>query len=133
MLDDYPSASGRDAARRGLADPDPMVRLASVSALANLPPEQRVATLAPVLTDSLRTVRVEAARALADVGPEALGLRADAWTRALGEFEEVQRSLAERPESHVNLGTLAGERGRSAEAEAHFEDAIRIDPHWVPA
>src|SRR5262249_3605015 len=45
----------------------------------------------------------------------------------------VQRSLAERPESHVNLGTLAGERGRWAEAETHFADAIRIDPHWVPA
>ena len=133
LLDGYPSASGLDLTRRGLADPDPLVRMASVTALAELPPRDRVGALALALTDSVRAVRIEAARALAAVGANVVGEHADALARALAEYEGVQRALAERPESHVNLGTLAGERGRTAEAESHFADAIRLDPRWIPA
>lgn len=43
-----------------------MVRRAAIIALQNLPPEQKRGQLAPLLNDSIRTVRMEAASALVD-------------------------------------------------------------------
>jgi Flp pilus assembly protein TadD len=40
---------------------------------------------------------------------------------------------ADRPEAHLNLGLLDLRRQASAEAEAEYRTALRLDPSFVPA
>src|SRR5262249_28583597 len=58
-------------------DEDPAVRAAAAAGLARIPAAERVAAAPPLLRDPVRSVRIEAARALASVPPD----RFDAETR----------------------------------------------------
>ena len=117
-----------------LNDPDPLVRLAAVEALSATDPATRVRYLPRMLADPVRSVRIEAARALA--GPDEAQIPAaqrDAFAKALAEYVAVQTYNADRPEGHLNLGNLHAIRGDPNRALAEFEKAIEIDPHSVEA
>ena len=106
------------AIQRGLADPDPTIRLAAVGTLASLDPQLRAPAGLPLLGDPVRAVRLEAARVLAPVS--ALGLPAEqraALDVAFAEYEAAQKTLLDRPEGLLTLGNFYRERGRLAEAE----------------
>ncbi len=132
-----PSHLGPDslpALEKAAKDQDPLVRLGVVSALEALPPRERVRTGVHLLWDPVRAVRVEAVGAFADVPDEHLATEARAaFDRSLDDFFLAQRSNAERPESHVNLGIVAARRGRPEEARRHYETALRLAPWFVPA
>jgi predicted CXXCH cytochrome family protein len=66
LLARYPDAARR-VSPAASADPDPLVRLAAVSALEALPPDERAAPASPRLRDNIRAVRSEAARVLASL------------------------------------------------------------------
>ena len=68
------------AVARALNDPDPLVRVAAVEALANSDPSDRRRYLLRMLADPVRGVRIEAARALA--GPEEARFTTDERTRS---------------------------------------------------
>lgn len=118
-----------------LADPDAVVRLAAVELLAvHARGAAAVAALAALLKDPVRAVRMEAAQALA--GPGEADLSSDlrpAFTAALEEYTAAQEHNADRPESHVNLGNLAAQRGDAAAATAHYRTAMAVDPGFAPA
>src|SRR5262249_14594585 len=61
------SPANIELARRGLADRDPMVRIGAMDMLAQVPPEQIWALVAPLLSDPVRGVRMRAALLLAAV------------------------------------------------------------------
>ena len=128
------SPASVDAVKQALGDADPLVRRAAVTALEPLPPDQRSALAAPLLSDPVRLVRIEAARVLAPIRPETLdrATRA-AYERAAAEFVAVQHVNDDRPESRTNLGTYFATRGRVAAAEAEFRAALALDPTFVPA
>lgn len=119
---------------RGVRDADPLVRLGAAEAAQGVPPEQRVALLAPLLRDPVRAVRIEAAHALTEVPPGAL-TPADrsAHADALAEWREAQAANADRPDALVNLGALHARFGDRAAARAEYETALRIGPWFVPA
>ena len=74
-------------------------------------------------------MRVEAAPAFADVPDAELATeQRAALDRALDDFFLAQRSNAERPESHVNLGIVYAKRGQPAEAQRAYEAALRLAP-----
>jgi len=128
------SPAGVDAVKQALGDPDSLVRRAAVTALESLPPEQRSALAAALLSDPARLVRIEAARVLAVVRPETLDQAARAaYERAAAEFVAVQRTNDDRPESRTNLGTYFATRGRVTAAETEFRAALELDPTFVPA
>src|SRR5262249_49600700 len=56
-----------DLARRSLADPDPMVRIAAMDMLAAVPATQVWSLVAPLLSDSVLGVRIRAASLLSAV------------------------------------------------------------------
>jgi tetratricopeptide (TPR) repeat protein len=119
--------------RAALADREPLVRLGALEAVGALPPPERGAAL-PLLSDPLRAVRIAAAETLADASPppSAPGAAA-ALASALDEYRAAQRVQAERPEPHVNLGSLAARRGELDAARSEYETAIRVGPWFVPA
>jgi tetratricopeptide (TPR) repeat protein len=117
-----------------LGDPDPIVRLAAVGALDNAEPALRLRYLPRMLNDPVRSVRSEAAHALA--GPPETGIPADirpAFQKALDEYIAAQTYNADRPEGRINLGNLYAMRGDPERAIAEYRKAIAIDPTFVPA
>ena len=120
--------------QRGLGDADPLVRLGALQGLADLPLERRFAVAGELLRDPLRALRIEAASFLAPVGPDTLS---DEQRRQLAagidEYIEAQRTNADRPEAHLNLGALYAQRGDAAAAEREYRAALALDPDFVQA
>ncbi len=129
-LERYPSKEGLAAIRSGLAAADPLLRLAGIGALSPMAPAERVPLLAPLLSDPLLAVRIDAASALAGA-PRAAEIAG--FERAAAEFVQVQRLSADRPEARTALASFYGRRGQVAEAEAEFRAALAMRPPYAPA
>ena len=122
------------ALEKAATDEDPLVRLGAATTLEALPPKERVRIGVHLLWDPVRAVRVEAVPAFADVPDAELATEARAaFDRSLDDFYLAQRSNAERPESHVNLGIVNVKRGRLEEARRNYDTALRLGPWFVPA
>jgi tetratricopeptide (TPR) repeat protein len=123
-----------DALAKGLRDPNALVRLGAVQALAGAPLNVRASLAGPLLSDPLKALRIEAASLLAPLAVDQRGLsEPSAFGRASSEFVESQRYNADRPEGRVNIGTFYGNRGDTAKSEDEIRAAIRLDPFFLPA
>jgi tetratricopeptide (TPR) repeat protein len=122
------------AAEAGLKDPSPLVRRAAIAAFEVLPPLQRRAVM-PLLSDPVRTVRMQAARTLALLADDAFDSQESlaAFRLAADEFIAAERFNADRPEHRTNLGGFLAERGETVAAEAEYRAALALDPRFVPA
>jgi Flp pilus assembly protein TadD len=119
---------------QGLNDPDPLVRAAAVGTLADIDPAVRRQYLPRMLDDPVRAVRIDAARALAGVPETDLPASTRAsFVKAMQEYVAVQTYLADRPESHTNLGNMYAEGGETERAVAEYRNAIEIDPTFEVA
>jgi Flp pilus assembly protein TadD len=126
-------SAARGALARALADPDPLVRYGALVAVEGIDPAERPALVVPLLRDPIRTVRVEAARALAPSPKDALGpARAD-FEKALTEYVASLEVDADRAEAHASLGTLYAELGDPAKSEVQYREALRLTPTLAAA
>jgi len=115
-------------------DEDPAVRAAAARALAQLPENDRVTTGARLLTDPIRGVRVEAARALATVPAARLDpSQQRALDAALAEFKEAETAMSDMPASHLNFGAFLESQKHPEQAEQSYRTALRLDPYFGPA
>ncbi len=115
-------------------DTDPLLRIGAARGLQALAPQDAIRIGQPLLGDTLRAVRIEAARALAGVPDEALESRSrQPLKSALAELIRSEQAAADRPESHVNLAQIYLRLGRVAEAERALNTALRLDRNFVPA
>jgi predicted CXXCH cytochrome family protein len=123
-----------DDARAGVKDRDPLVRRAAAAGVESVEPADRVELLVSLLDDSVRAVRMEAARALAGAPRERLtDAQRTALDRGLAEYVAGERLNADRPEAHLNLALLYAAQRRPAEVEAALRAALVLDPRFVPA
>ncbi len=130
----WPSCKAIDAARQGLTDADPLVRVAALRTLRSLPPGQSWPLASGLLDDPVRGVRLEAASLLAAVPQDQLApADRQRLARAIDDYVATQRLNADRPESRVNLGNLYARQGQSSAAEAEYLAARSLDPSFVPA
>jgi len=134
LLREHLSPASLPAVERALGDPSPMVRQAALQILDGADPSTRVRLAAPLLTDPVRGVRIDAARALAEGPPNFLPLdRRAAFGTALEEWRVAQWVNADRPEGHMNLGWLHAVQGDLAGARTSYEAALRNEPGFIPA
>jgi tetratricopeptide (TPR) repeat protein len=134
LLSDYLTPASLPAIQTGLADDQPLVRAAAVRGLAPVPSQDRAPLAAPLLSDPVRAVRIEAARVLADTPPPALPAhQRAALEQATAELIASELASADRPESHLNLSALYTQMGRANDAETSLLTALRLDPRFVPA
>ena len=128
------SSATIELARRGLGDPDPMVRIGALDMLENLGGSQLWPLAAPLLSDPVRGVRIRTASLLAAVPTASQpGADRERYERAANEFIAAQRSNADRPEARATLGSFLARRGLTAEAEAEYKAALRLSPQYVIA
>ncbi|MCP4005448.1 MAG: tetratricopeptide repeat protein [bacterium] len=127
-LSRHRSPSLAQAIAEAARDADPLLRAASARVADALAPPERVRILRPLLSDRLRSVRIEAGRSLAESDEQSSALAA-----ALEEYRAVQVMNADQPSAHVNLGILHFRRGELDRADAAFRDAIATGPYFLPA
>jgi predicted CXXCH cytochrome family protein len=121
------------SAEAALDDPSPLVRAAAVAVHDQLPPLQRRAVM-PLLSDPVRSVRMQAARTLAPLADDAFDAEdLAAFRRAADEFAAAERFNADRPEHRTNLGAFLADRGEWAASEAEYRAALALDSRFVPA
>jgi hypothetical protein len=107
LLNQYVGDHVTDALINAAASEDAILRTAAVGALDRLPPERRMAVISPFLHDSVRVVRLEAVRVLADAFPESASpLQRQIFEVAVAEFQESQLYAADQPGAHLNLAVL---------------------------
>jgi tetratricopeptide (TPR) repeat protein len=133
LLARYPGARADAAVRSALRDADPLVRHAALVALQAPTAPQLVASIAPLLEDPVRAVRIEAARRVAPHGGQLDAASRPAFDRAIAEYEAVQKGNLDRPEAWMNLGNLHALRGDAVAAEAAYREALKRDARFVPA
>jgi len=134
LLGRYASAASEPAIKAAIADPDPLVRMAAPQALPPSAPRTMIEAILPLLSDSVRAVRVEAARVIAGIDPQMMTPeQRSAFAVAYQELIGAEMIDADRPESHLNLGLLKTRRQQFNEAEDEYRTALRLDPKFVPA
>jgi predicted CXXCH cytochrome family protein len=128
------SPANIDLARKGLVDPDPMVRIAALDMLDGLPGQRIWPLVSPLLSDPSRGVRIRAVSVLAAVpaGNRQAPDRA-AFEQAAAEFVAAQRLNADRPEARSTLGNFYARSGLTADAESEYKAALRLSPQFAPA
>ena len=128
------NSSTLETLTRGLRDPKPLARFAALQSLRQIPVASRPALIAPLLSDSVKAVRVEAAALLATASGEQLTAeQRDAFESAANEYMETLRYNSDRAETRMNLGAFYANRGDVAKAEEEIKAAIRLDALFIPA
>jgi Flp pilus assembly protein TadD len=122
-----------EAVRKARADSSALIRSGAAVAALQVPVEQRVDLVKPLLGDESRLVRIDAARALATARARLDSEVAARVDIGLEEFKEAQRINADQPQAHVALGTLYADLGRAAEAEKAYRTALDLAPYFLPA
>lgn len=128
-----PTLPARAALALAATDPDPLIRYGVVRALDGFQSIDRIDPGVPLLTDTVRTIRIDAARALVEAREQLTATQREELDRGLVEWEAAQRLNDDRAEARTALGGLYGVQGKGAEAEQEYLAALRLDPAYAPA
>ena len=114
-------------------DGSPLVRLGTVEALTHASPDAQRTIGAPLLSDPIRAVRLEAAKMLAGDIDGASPQQRSAFEAAATEFVASQRFNADRPEARSALGTFEIRQGDFAHGVKDLRSSIALDPTFAGA
>ncbi|MCX7069009.1 MAG: ammonia-forming cytochrome c nitrite reductase subunit c552 [Methylococcales bacterium] len=121
-------------AREQLKDTDPSVRVAGLELIESLDPINRSLSASPLLDDSVRGVRIEAARVLADIPDSEMSAnRMESRNNAMQEYMDAMKLNADWPAENSNLGNLYLRQGKIDKAITAYQRALTLDPQFVGA
>ena len=134
LLANYPGEASTQAMQIALMDEEARMRRTAVEFIQAADPQRLAKTLANMLYDPVKTVRIEAARRLAG----GLSVHLDATQKTLHqnvlqEYETAMKYSGDFSFARYNLANLYTDLGRGEEAIEQFEAAIRIDNQFYPA
>ncbi len=133
-LRSFISEASNEEAIRQLESNQSIVRTAAISKLGALSDADRYRYLLPMLKDSVRAVRTEAARALSSISPKLYSVEdSQLFEQVFKELKARYESNLDRAESHLSLGILAENQQLPQQAEKHYRNAIVRDEFFVPA
>ena len=133
-LSSFISDASTAEAVRQLDSNHSVVRVAAIAKFDSLSSSLKLKHIIPLLDDSVRAVRTEAARVLSTESRDFLN--ASVQGRLAVVLEELKfryTSNLDRPESHLSLGILCENLGEPREAEKHYRNAMVRDELFVPA
>jgi Flp pilus assembly protein TadD len=127
-LDQIVAPGTVDAIIRSLKSEDHIVRHTAINALITLPPAQKSQHIAPLLQDKIRTVRLAAANAMADVpiGTIRPEFRAD-FERTLQEYQHSFGIRLDFPGGQFERAQFYDRTGEDHKAEQSYLMAIELD------
>ncbi|UTV29652.1 tetratricopeptide repeat protein [Photobacterium atrarenae] len=132
-----PDANAMIAITRAVKKDEPLQRMGAIQAAGNFPLEQRWRLLNPLLHDPRLSIRTEAARALAPMLLQPASQLTPGEYKQLNaglrEYQTVQRYQADRGYAHTALGNLALSLQQIEDAIGHFNQAIDVEPIFIPA
>jgi predicted CXXCH cytochrome family protein len=128
------SPTNIELARKGVSDPDPMVRIAALDMLDGAAADRVWPLVSPLLSDPSRGVRVRAAALLAGVpGANQPAADREAFESAAAEFIAAQRLNSDRPEARATLANFYVRRRLLSDAEIEYKAALALSPRYAPA
>ncbi len=136
LMADSPSQATLQAIEKQVADSSPIVRHHAASGLEStaIPANMRAKLGAPLLHDPIRAVRIEAARALADIERRVFGAEdLKALDSASSEYLEAQEAVADVPDGHMALALFYERRNQPKKVEAAYLTALKVDPRFIQA
>lgn len=123
-----------EARLQATRDLDPVVRVAAVDSLLQTPDSVRLETVASLLRDPVKAVRISAVLVLSNIPPTRFGpFQKQAYDAAAAEFVAAQSTSLDLPGARLNLALFYENSGRTDLAEQHDVQALRIDPDFTPA
>ena len=130
----YPGAEATRALGQALLDEHPLIRRTAVSNLQLPEAREQAETLARMLHDPVRAVRIDAANRLAGPLTDYLDIPQKAlYETVLDEYVAAMRYSADFAFGRYNLGNLYNSLGQPDRAIEEYERAIRIDDAFYPA
>jgi tetratricopeptide (TPR) repeat protein len=113
-----------------LNNDDALIRITAVNSFSNLPQNDRIRHLTPLLSDSVRAVRNRAAFVLADVSADLFfGDEKEAFEKAIAEFETSLKVQADFPMGQLMRGQYYHKKDSLVLAKEAYLEAIRQDPY----
>lgn len=120
--------------REMLQHPEAVVRKEAVSGFRAQNIDDLIQTLAPMLFDSTKMVRLEVISLLSAVPlSEFDTVQQRAFNNAVAEYIEAMNYSADFSGSRHNLGNIYANLGQLDRAETNYKEAIRIDEQFFPA
>jgi predicted CXXCH cytochrome family protein len=134
LLGRYPGEASGPALRAALLSEEPLLRHVAASSLELADPRERASLLAPLLSDPVKAVRLDAVAAVAGVPKELLKpYQRDAFDAARKEYEQAQAHMLDFASAGLNLGNLYASLRDPARAERYYRLALDIDDLFYPA
>ena len=121
------------AITRAIKHKDTNIRMGAINGAMAVRGVERWRLLAPLLTDKVLSIRIEAAFALVSLWQQLSAEQQKALQPALAEYMKAQAFNADRGFSHVNLGNMYSYQGKFAQAEQSYKTSIRIEPYYANA
>jgi tetratricopeptide (TPR) repeat protein len=120
--------------RADLTSDEQLLRHVAASAEAEPDIRQRAARLAPLLSDPVKAVRLDAVSALAGIPGDLLKpYQRDALRDGIEEYRKTMAYSLDFASSGLNLGNLYSSLGDAATAEKYYRLALEIDDLFYPA
>jgi predicted CXXCH cytochrome family protein len=133
-LERYPGEDRAAALRSALTSDEPLLRQVAASGLSEPDPGARAARLAPLLSDPVKAVRLEAVSMLAGIADDLLKpYQREALREGIDEYRQAQAYSLDFASAGMNLGNLHTSMGDPAAAERYYRLAIGIDDLFYPA
>jgi len=134
LLSAYPGEEAIRAYERSLMDEEALIRRTAVEGLNISDMSRQIKLISPLLYDSVKAVRVEAASRLAGEPSKHLDDdRKKVFRRALKEFIASMEYSGDFAFGRYNLGNLYADLNRPEDAIRHYRAAIKIDDLFYPA
>lgn len=112
---------------------EPLLRLGVAQGASGLAPAERLDVLRPLLADPLLAIRTEATRSLVGLPPELIQSARATLEPAYRELLATEKLNADRPEGQLRIARVHESLGSWPAATAALEEALRLDPRFVPA
>lgn len=132
LLENHPNMSSYSTVQQQLKSDKPLLRAAAINALVFLPLEQRWRDISPLLSDPVRSVRLEAAKLLIGIA----GLDPTQQATLDGHIADYIEALiinADMPNGQLNLAAAYLAQNAYQKAEQAYQHALKLDPQSVPA
>ena len=128
-LENYQDPSLFPAIRKGLQDSDPLIRFGALQGSTTLSDEEKNMLYPPLLWDSVKLVRTQAARLIPVASLPSMGRTTkELYDKTLDEYLAIETTNADHPFAWLNIGNYFLQVGDIGEAEQAYLRAITLEP-----